>query len=106
MKYLILILCLLCIPVHSDIARKDRKAFGIAMISIGRTGIGSLAALTYQNRERTMIYKDLSFRTSGYIAPDKRTKTMTYHHGWTREHAVLFGLSSAILLGGVLTFSF
>jgi hypothetical protein len=100
------ILCAAIGAEDIDVPKKDRKALGIALASIGITGAAAMSALAYQNRSQTMVYKDLSFRSSGAIAKSQQHKTEVYRNGWNRERAVVFGLSSAILICGTVTFLF
>jgi hypothetical protein len=100
---------ILCAAIEAediDVPKNDRKVLGIALISIGMTGAAAMGALAYKNRSQTMVYKDLSFRSSGAIAKSQQHKTEVYRNGWNRERAVVFGLSSAILICGTVTFLF
>jgi hypothetical protein len=105
MKTIFLILMsVLCVVANDNKPKRDRRVLGITLASIGLIGCGSLVANSANHRDETMVYKNLSFRSSGAIAPGL-PKDETYKNGWNRETKILCILSGVISAIGV-TFIF
>jgi hypothetical protein len=107
MKTIFLILMsVLCVVANDNIdkPKRDRRVLGITLASIGLIGCGSLVANAANHRDETMVYKTVSFRSTGALPPGS-PKDEVYKNGWNRETKFLCILSGAISAIGV-TFMF